>query len=231
METSKIQRSDLNPHLKLMDRNTKSARTDQIHFLLFNLPSISTCPYATELCKKRCFGAKQENGYNPGIISSRANAYEQSLKDDFAKDMIQYIEWYLQKQKVQGKVCYLRIHGTGDFYSLDYFRKWLEITDHFKGDDRILFQCYTKSMPYLLDILNERELASINIKFVWSIFEDTNPEYTEAARALGLTTFMAKPKKEVSACVEQGVFLCQGDCGHCQACYKGRVPQIVIPYH
>ena len=99
----KITKSELNPNLKLMDRNNKSKATDQVHFMLWNLPAISTCPYATELCKKHCFAANQENGYNPRIISSRSNAYRESLKPQFANDMIQYIEWYLQKKKVQGK--------------------------------------------------------------------------------------------------------------------------------
>ena len=227
----KITKSELNPNLKLMDRNNKSKATDQVHFMLWNLPAISTCPYATELCKKHCFAANQENGYNPRIISSRSNAYRESLKPQFANDMIQYIEWYLQKKKVQGKTCFLRIHGTGDFYSLDYFKKWIEITNHFKNDDRIVFQCYTKSMPFLKEILKETQLEDINIKIVWSIFEDTDPTYTTFANELGLTTFTAKPKKEVPAAVEDGYFLCKGECGHCQACYKGHVPKIVIPYH
>ena len=227
----KIEKKDLNPNLKLMDRNNKSKSTENIHFILWNLPSIATCPYATDLCKKHCFGAKQENGYNPGIIKSRENAYQESLKPNFVRDMIQYLEWYLQKKKVQGKVCFLRIHGTGDFYSYEYFKKWIDITDHFKNDPRILFQCYTKSLPYLQELLKERSLNSLNLKIVWSIFDDTNPEYTAYAKELGLTTFTAKPKKEIKDTLTDHYFLCQGDCGHCQACYKGRVPQIVIPYH
>lgn len=227
----KIKKCELNPSIKLMDRNNKSKKTETAHFMLWNLPSIKTCPYATELCKKRCFGAKQENGYNPVIISSRANAYAETLKPNFVKDMIKYIEWYLQKRKVENKTCFLRIHGTGDFYSLEYMRKWIEITDHFKGDNRIVFQCYTKSMPFLIEILKERSIDSINIKIVWSIFDDTDPFYTAYAKELGLTTFTAKPKKEIETAINDGYFLCQGNCGNCKACYKGKVPKIVIPYH
>lgn len=227
----KINKNDLNPNIKVMDRNNKSKATDKVHFMLWNLPSIETCPYATELCKKHCFGAKQENGYNPSIISSRANAYNESLKPNFAKDMINYIEWYLQKKKVENKVCFFRIHGTGDFYSLEYMKKWIEITDHFKNDNRIVFQCYTKSMPYLLEVLKDRSIDEINIKIVWSIFDDTDPFYTAMAKKLGLTTFTAKPKKDVPNLIENGYFLCEGDCGNCKACYKGKVPKIVIAFH
>lgn len=51
----KIEKKDLNPNLKLMDRNNKSKSTENIHFILWNLPSIATCPYATDLCKKTLF--------------------------------------------------------------------------------------------------------------------------------------------------------------------------------
>jgi hypothetical protein len=69
--------------------------------------------------------------------------------------------------------------------------------------------------------------AIITFKMICNL----NPFYTAYAKELGLTTFTAKPKKEIETAINDGYFLCQGNCGNCKACYKGKVPKIVIPYH
>lgn len=50
-----MKKSELNQNISITDRNNKSVSTDDIYFLTWNIPSIVTCPYATEMCKKKMF--------------------------------------------------------------------------------------------------------------------------------------------------------------------------------
>lgn len=142
--------------------------------------------------------------------------------------MIKHFEYHLQRPKAKDKLVIVRIHASGDFYNLDYFSKWVKIANYFKGNEKILFQAYTKSMPILMKYGN---LDNINIHLVWSIWHDTPVEFTEKALELGLQTFTALPKNEIEEAVAKGTFLCNGECGTCKECYTGNSKKIVIPYH
>lgn len=221
----------INPNIHLSEGNIKSRNTDEIAFLTWSLPSKITCPYATELCKKRCFAKKNENF--DGVRKSREMNFEESNKDTFAADMIVTLEDFISKSKYKSKKIFVRIHTSGDFYSCDYLKRWIQIADYFNGNNKILFQAYTKSMPILIEYLNgyDKSLSDINIHFVWSVWHDTAPEYTKEAERLVMQTFTALPKDEIQSAVDNGAFLCNGDCGNCKECYIGKSKSIVIPYH
>lgn len=181
--------------------------------------------------KKRCFATKWER-INKRALKSRIQNYEESKKENFVKDMIDWFEYNLQRPKANNKTIFVRVHTSGDFYNLDYLEKWIKITDHFKDNKRILFQAYTKSMPILEQWLNKgNNINDINIHFVWSIWNDTPKEYSERAKELKLQTFIALPKQEIIQAVNNGSFECKGDCGNCRQCYTGKVKEIVILYH
>jgi hypothetical protein len=180
------------------------------------------------MCKKRCFA--QKNQYFKSVLDSRMRNLEETQKDSFITDMINWFEYYLNSKKATGKRIFVRIHTSGDFYSYEYLRKWKELTDYFKNNNKILFQAYTKSMPILNQWLNEgNNIKDINIHFVWSIWKDTTKEYTEKAKELGLQTFTALPKQEIEN--KKNVFICKGDCGNCKQCYTGTAKEIIIPIH
>ena len=98
-------------------------------------------------------------------------------------------------------------------------------------------------MPIIEDYINEygknygydfnpnEIIDDINIRFVWSVWNDTPKKYTDSALALGFQIFMALPKDEISNQVNKGAFNCNGDCGNCKECYTGNSLKIVIPYH
>ena len=199
----KIKKSDLNQNIHLSEGNIKSKGTDDTMFLTWSLPSRTTCPYATETCKKRCFARKNESFQN--------------VRDSRNRNLVE-----------------------------EYFKKWVDITEHFSDNPKILFQAYTKSMPIIMDYMNwyqneydcrygtedyEFFMQTINIHFVWSIWHDTPEEYTELAYLMDMQTFTALPKEEIDDAVKEGAFLCEGDCGNCKECYTGKSKEIVIPYH
>ncbi|BDR74248.1 hypothetical protein K144316041_p20870 (plasmid) [Clostridium tetani] len=243
----KILKKDLNPNIHLGEENMKSKNTDDVAFLTWSLPSQITCPYATEMCKKRCFSKKREIFKN--VRDSRQRNLQETKKNSFVEDMIKHLKYQLQRKKMKDKKIFVRIHTSGDFYNLDYLIKWTNITEHFKNNDKILFQAYTKSMPIIVQWLWREELSgiaewdippigggkilkdNINIHFVWSVWNDTPKEYAKHAEELGMQTFTALPKDKIEEAVNNGSFLCKGDCGNCKQCYTDKIKSIVIPYH
>lgn len=243
-----MKKSELNQNIHLSEGNIKSKCDDNTTFLTWSLPSRKCCPYATEMCKKKCFAKKNETF--KGVRDSRERNLEETKKDSFVNDMIDHLKYHLERPKNNGKQIIVRIHTSGDFYNLEYFEKWVRIAKHFKGNSQILFQAYTKSIKYvwewIVGELNEEFMTEqdvqdgwdeINIHLVYSIWCDTSQEdiviATEWLNTSETTmqTFTALPKNEIDNAVMSGSFLCNGDCGNCKECYTGTSKQIVIPYH
>lgn len=232
-----MKKSELNKNIHLSEGNIKSKGTDDIMFLTWSLPCKICCPYATEMCKNRCFAKKNENFKN--VINSRHRNLEETKKETFVSDMIEHLKYHLSRKKASNKKIIVRIHASGDFYNLEYLKKWIDISNYFKGNENILFQAYTKSMPILIEYIEtnncklspEQTIKNINIHLVWSIWNDTPKKYTDVAKSLNFQTFTALPKTEIEKKVKEGAFLCNGDCGNCKECYTGKSLEIVIPYH
>lgn len=239
-----MKKSELNQSIHLSEGNIKSKNTDDVMFLTWSLPCKITCPYSTEMCRKRCFA--QKNQYFKSVLNSRMRNLEETKKETFVKDMIDWFEYQLSRKKMEGKKIFVRIHTSGDFYSYKYFEKWYKIASHFKGNNKILFQAYTKSIEYvwkfivgdeneddISDIEIEYALEELNIHLVYSIWKDTDEIDIEMAKdVIGLQTFTALPKAEIENRTEDNkAFVCKGDCGNCKQCYTGKLKEIVIPYH
>lgn len=213
-------------NLHFGEGNSRSVPNQSYGYLTWSLPSRVTCPYATEMCKKKCFSKKNEAFES--VLRSRHNNWEESKKETFIANTIELIEQYLQRAKNKEKLIIVRIHVSGDFYSKEYLNKWIAITNHFKNRENIMFQSYTKSVKYLKDL----DLKDINIHFVYSIFPDTNPEDILLAKTLDLPTFSALSKTEVEKAREQGTYVCpKSRDGSCKECYKNHHKEIVVSYH
>lgn len=239
----KIKKNDLNKNIRLSEGNLQSKETEDVFFLTWSLPSRITCPFACPSCMKRCFAKKNE--YFSRVRESRMKNLNETKKDTFVSDMIEHLEFHLNRRKTENKLVIVRIHTSGDFYSLEYLDKWCQIVNHFKGEEGIKFQAYTKSIKFVHEWLKNRiseeninsenmqkELNNLNIRFVYSIWYDTPKEDIALAKELNLQTFTALPKKELEEVKNQkSAFVCGGDCGHCKECYTGKSPKIVIAYH
>lgn len=220
----RLVKKDLNKNLYLGEGNEKLVGTENIAFLIWSITAVKTCPFKTRICEFICYAALEEMRFD-NIKNSRARNYEESLKDTFISDMVELLEYNLQRPKYEGKILFIRIHESGDLYNFKYFYKWVTIAEHFKKNKRIVFQAYTKALPYLKEV----NLKEINIKFVYSVMDDTDPAHVEEARALGLTTFKAIPIKEKT---DKGGTVCPGICGPCVKCYSGRKAlNIITKYH
>lgn len=244
----KIIKKNLNKNIHLSEGNLQSKTTNDSLFLTWSLPSKVTCPFSTNMCRTKCFAKKNETFAT--VRESRKKNLEETKKETFVSDMIKHLEYHLQRPKAKDKSIFIRIHTSGDFYSLEYFEKWIEIARHFRNNEKISFQAYTKSIQYVWkwivgdleeEFITEQKVSDgldeIDIHLVYSIWNDTDKEDINIATELLsvenqiMQTFTALPKEEIPEAIKQGYFLCEGDCGNCKECYTGDSEKIVIPYH
>ena len=120
----------------------------------FNLPAKTTCPFFTVLCSKFCY-ARRDERYK-SVRLNRKRSFEASKRANFANCVEHTIKTAFMTARYAGAVMILRIHESGDFYSLEYFRKWLDVFGRFESAENMIFCFYTKCFVYLLS-LNDKE--------------------------------------------------------------------------
>lgn len=218
-----MKKSELNQNIYLSEGNLVLKQNEDYGFLVFSLIARECCPYATELCKKICYGRGSQELFKH-VYNVRKKNYEESLKDTFVEDMIDIIKFNLQRKKYKNKTILFRIHETGDFYSQPYTNKWFKIANYFKDEKRIIFQCYTKSLPFIKD---KKQIS--NLKIMYSIMPDTKSEDIALAKKLGLNTFTAIPLKVFEELKDEE-HKCKGDCSRCKECYVGS-KDMTVEFH
>lgn len=128
---------------------------------VYNLPALQTCKPSI-WCRKHCYAL-----HGKFTISNVKLAHqwrlEQSKRPDFVKRMIAEIRKRYFK--------YIRIHISGDFYSVGYVKKWAKIAQAFP---RIIFRTNTKRTDLLRHMLSEfpdnivvRESLDITRDIAW----------------------------------------------------------------
>lgn len=151
-------------------KNTNTSR-----FLIFDLPRKITCIYSTELCRDKCFQIGVEELYSSEKKDSTVKyRRKKNLIKSLDKTFVKVASTEVIKQLNNCLSCdfIVRIHGDGDFYSVDYLLKWIEIAfiveknkrkqiSFFKSKDEdsnsVIFVAYTKSLKYIVDIFIKDE--------------------------------------------------------------------------
>lgn len=124
--------------------------------LIFDIPAGFTCPAAKECLafanKKsgkirdgkqatiRCYAATQEAAFS-NVRNKRWSNFELLKKTGNLTKLIN-LSISEQKKTYTKKV---RIHSSGDFYSLEYFAAWIQVA---KLNKDIIFYAYTKSVHF-----------------------------------------------------------------------------------
>tara|TARA_R100001530_G_scaffold132424_1_gene104848 strand:+ start:443 stop:1021 length:579 start_codon:yes stop_codon:yes gene_type:complete len=127
----------------LTNTNKKIKKTGKMHgvkLFEFNLPAIDSCPFAKD-CIAYCFANKGTYLYKNVQDKYNFNFKLIENKAEFKK--------LIQNELESKKVEYVRIHSSGDFYSLKYLKTWVEIA---KNNPNIVFYGYTKSVPFFKHI-------------------------------------------------------------------------------
>jgi hypothetical protein len=221
--------------------NKKLQNTETIRYMIWNLPAVKTCPFRTEMCEKSCYARKAERVY-PQVLPAREQNYEDSLSVNFVHNMIHTIEKRLNSKAFSGKKCVFRIHESGDFYSMEYTRKWLDICKHFEGDERIVFLAYTKSISYFVNLgygrtclpRDPKTSFPSNIVIRSSIWKDTAPDKIALTNVYEFPIYTALTQDEIDAERENGkkfaICKCE-NCSTCGMCWKKDIKDITCKIH
>ena len=208
--------------IPLSEGNAKLVSNSRVRFLIYNLPAIISCPFATGECEGQCY-AKGAERY-PDTLTSRYHRMYISGRVDFVLRMVFTIRAYLNRPIFKkAKKIVVRIHESGDFYSVRYAEKWLEIAEAFKGEKKVVFMGYTKSVRFF-EGLERPE----NFVLRYSIWDDTNPEEIAIAEEMGLPTYSAvdkftnEPDRERCRC---------SDCATCLHCMSAKFETILCEIH
>jgi len=146
--------------MKLLTQNSKLKKTsieNNMRVLNFSLPAYKTitgktvCPFAKD-CIKYCYAQKGNYKY-PSVIKGLNNRYELSKTAEFVPKMNATI--------ILERPTHVRIHDSGDFYSIAYLNKWVQIANDNK---EVIFYAYTKSIKFFIDGLKLPK----NLKIIFS---------------------------------------------------------------
>lgn len=124
----------------------KTAKEFGVKIFNFSIPAGNdkasgkiTCPFAGS-CLKLCYAKKGMYRFG-NVERALSKRYEASKQENF----VDRITWELSRVK-KDKQIYVRIHDSGDFYSPQYFRKWVEIAELNRD---VRFYAYTKSHSFI----------------------------------------------------------------------------------
>jgi hypothetical protein len=125
-----------------------------------SMSGMVTCPNAGN-CTTGCYA---RSGFYH--MDSVKQAYERSLSltlsDDFERIMgLELLRVLKNTQRVSQELM-VRIHDSGDFYSLKYFHKWMNLIKDFPN---VEFYAYTKQVQMVKDWARH---VPINMTFIYS---------------------------------------------------------------
>ncbi len=112
--------------MNLLTQNSKLKKTSKalgVRVFNFGIPAYKstsgklTCPFADE-CVKFCYAKKGAYIWS-NVQPAFEKRYQITKQDDFVAQMTTEI--------AKKKPDYIRVHDSGDYYSKEYLRRWLEI--------------------------------------------------------------------------------------------------------
>ena len=174
----------------------------------FNLPPIITCPGATDYCKSVCYANKGRFKWN-NVKKSHKDSLELSKQKDFIIKAIKECK----------KLDFVRLHSSGDLYSIPYINSWYQIA---KGCSDTHFCAYTRSWRlnnYFRALIKLNSLP--NFHLFLSVDKDTGLPYSEHYKDFRLA-YCNKTWQRPSdsfRCPNQ-ISKKKPTCDKCQLCYR-----------
>ncbi len=208
---------------------------EKFRYAQFNTRAIEDCPFRSEGCEAVCYATKGNHQF-PSVKESRSRSYETSKRNDFPALMEYTIRYHMTTKRYKGNVMIIRIHESGDFYSLQYLRKWIQIWKDLENEP-VLFVFYTKSFPFFLMLTEEeknvirRMMKAGKLAMNLSIDDTTDAKqkvaYLDMVAAFPLANTYRVTEK-VSATDDK----CDcSNCAKCGACNNARGKEKVVEIH
>lgn len=132
----------------------------------FSLPVLTTCPGMTPFCERYCYGLRG-NFTLLNVVEANDRRLEATMEDDFVDTIV--------KDILQTRAPAFRLHVIGDFYSVTYINKWIEIA---KALPAVIFFGSTRS--WRCDFLTEaikkfRDLENVYLKASVDLTDTLSP--------------------------------------------------------
>lgn len=220
---------------KLLDYDNPETG-EKIRYAQWNTRAIKDCPFRSAGCEVVCYATKGNHVF-PSVKQSREKSFEQTKRHDFTDAMVYTIHTEKQSKRYADAEMRIRIHESGDFYSVQYLRKWVYVWNKFHSGDGVAFTLYTKSFPFFLMLTPEqiqiiREAMEDGILAInLSVDDTTTPEQWRAMFAV-LALF---PKANIYRITEKFTDdddQCDcADCAKCGACNKATGGHKVVKLH
>ena len=228
----------------ILHGNNKLKDYDDVESLLsyryaqYNTRAIKDCPFRSAGCEAVCYATKGNHVF-PSVQESRERSYEESRRDDFSEAIAYTIRTEKKSKRYADAVMLIRLHESGDFYSLQYMRKWVKAWNILEHDSGWQTTFYTKCFVFLL-MLTDEEADVINrlmragkIAMNLSVDDTTTPEQIDAM----LKVIARYPMANIYRCTEDvdsvehdNVCDC-ADCAKCGTCNKGTGKTTVVKIH
>ena len=148
--------------MNLLTQNAKMKKTSKENnsrIYNFSIPAYKTkggkltCPFA-DSCIKYCYAQKGNYTRFPKIGELMEQKYTITKQDNFILLMNEEIQ--------KKKASHIRIHDSGDFYSIKYLQKWVDIATQ---NTNVIFYAYTKSIKFFKD---NKVKTPTNLKIIFS---------------------------------------------------------------
>ena len=220
---------------KLLDYDNPETG-ERIRYAQWNTRAIKDCPFRSKGCEAVCYATKGNHVF-PSVKQSREKSFEQTKRADFSDAMVYTIHTEKQSKRYADAEMRVRIHESGDFYSVQYLRKWVKVWGAFHTGDGVAFTLYTKSAPFFL-MLSKEEIEIIRramdegvLAINLSVDDTTTPEQWRAMFAV----LALLPKANMYRITEQ--FTDDDDqcdcanCAKCGACNKATGGHKVVKLH
>ena len=203
-----------------------------------NVRAVIDCPFRSKGCESVCYATKGNHVFR-SVKESRSRSYNETKRNDFSEAMVYTIKTEKLTARYKNAVMIVRIHESGDFYSLQYLKKWVKVWKAFENDNSIVFVFYTKSFPFFL-MLTEEEKETIRrlqksgrLSINLSLDDTTN----QSQRIAYLDMIATYPLCNTYYCTEDvnqvehdNVCDC-ADCAKCGACNKSTGKKTVVKIH
>lgn len=223
---------------KLLDYDNPETG-ESIRYAQFNTRAVLDCPFRSKGCESVCYATKGNHMF-PSVKNSRNASYDESKRKDFPERMTYTIRYHMNTKRFKNSVMLIRIHESGDFYSVQYLRKWIEIWKSFRNEpEKVRFVFYTKSFPFFLKLTEaEKEIIREGMKAgqiaVNLSMDDTT---TQEQRIAYLNMLKDFPLCNTYYCTEDvdtvehdNVCDC-ANCAKCGTCNKGTGKKTVVKIH
>ena len=132
----------------------------------FSLPVLVTCPGQTPFCNRYCYGLKGQ--FTMLTVKEKNDTrLDATLRDDFVDIIVHEVR--------KTRAPAFRLHVIGDFYTVEYIEKWIEIANRlplviFFGSTRS-WRCEFLSMP----LKRFRDLPNVYIKASVDLTDTLDP--------------------------------------------------------